>query len=190
MLSDGAAMPDESVDFCILLYIMKICCNCKIEKPETEFNKRSRSKDGLEFRCKECSRKSQRERARKRKKSKEYIEKRREKDRDFFNHRKEIVNNLKTPCAKCGDKRIYLIDFHHVDPKEKSFDISKSTYSMDNIRKEIEKCVCLCRNCHAEFHYTYGKNPENPIEAIREYLSCSTTTGYTGFVIQERKRNE
>lgn len=33
---------------------MKICGKCKVEKPFTEFSKRSLSKDGLQASCKEC----------------------------------------------------------------------------------------------------------------------------------------
>ena len=148
---------------------MKTCCLCKIEKPESEFNKRSKSKDGLDFRCRECSRKTQRERASKMKSRKEYYS---EWSKKFFEKKDEIINSRKKECAKCGDKRVYLLDFHHIDPKQKKFTIaSKTSGSMDDIEKEIQKCVCLCRNCHAEFHHFYGMSPEYPIEAINEFLS-------------------
>lgn len=28
--------------------------------------------------------------------------------------------------------------------------------------EEVEKCVCLCRNCHAEFHFLYGQDAAEP----------------------------
>ena len=28
-----------------------------------------------------------------------------------------------------------------------------SSFSLEKIKKEIEKCVLLCRNCHADYHY-------------------------------------
>ena len=108
------------------------------------------------------------------------LEKRKEKEHQKWNPEKSIIANgqknslrkRKKECAKCGDKRVYLLDFHHIDPKQKKFTIaSKTSGSMDDIEKEIQKCVCLCRNCHAEFHHFYGMSPEYPIEAINEFLS-------------------
>ena len=46
------------------------------------------------------------------------------------------------------------LDFHHLDPKEKEFGISQISAHMswDKILPEIEKCVLLCRGCHAIEH--------------------------------------
>src|ERR1700753_981380 len=33
---------------------MKICCTCKQNKPQNDFNKNKATKDGLEKRCKAC----------------------------------------------------------------------------------------------------------------------------------------
>ena len=51
---------------------------------------------------------------------------------------------------KCPD----ALHFHHVDPKTKKFGISASglTRSWDKIKAELDKCVLLCANCHAEAH--------------------------------------
>jgi len=32
----------------------KICCRCKVEKPKTDFGKRSRNREGLEYYCRAC----------------------------------------------------------------------------------------------------------------------------------------
>ena len=39
---------------------MKTCTKCKIEKDEAEFSKKTRSNDGLDYRCKSCFREYQR----------------------------------------------------------------------------------------------------------------------------------
>lgn len=59
-------------------------------------------------------------------------------------------------CSKCGyDKYIGALEFHHLDPKEKDFNISTcKTYSFKRIRPELDKCVLLCSNCHREAHAT------------------------------------
>jgi predicted HNH restriction endonuclease len=44
-----------------------------------------------------------------------------------------------------------MIDFHHLEPSKK--DISISDASISKIKSESKKCILLCRNCHAEFHY-------------------------------------
>lgn len=51
--------------------------------------------------------------------------------------------------SKC-DKALH---FHHLDPNEKDFQISASNNrSWNVIVKELDKCVLLCANCHAEEH--------------------------------------
>ena len=58
-------------------------------------------------------------------------------------------------CCVCGYNRcLEALDFHHIDPNEKEFGIAASgiIVSWERVKKEIEKCVLLCANCHREFH--------------------------------------
>ena len=59
-------------------------------------------------------------------------------------------------CAKCGYSAcIAALDFHHKNSDNKGFAISnKSGSSWKTIKKEVEKCVLLCSNCHREEHFT------------------------------------
>ena len=88
---------------------------------------------------------------------------------------KDWLYQQKKPCAKCGENRPYAIDFHHINPSEKSFQISGMVRekSRESILAEIQKCVCLCKNCHAEFHYLYGRQPDKPVKSLTEYLGRS-----------------
>jgi len=63
---------------------------------------------------------------------------------------KQFVNNQKTPCVVCGESEKICIDFHHKDPSKKLFDFcfSRTSCKKDILLKEIEKCICLCGNCH------------------------------------------
>lgn len=58
-------------------------------------------------------------------------------------------------CVICGYNKCYeALHFHHLDPTKKDFGISKSgnTFIWDKLKEELDKCVCLCANCHAEVH--------------------------------------
>lgn len=86
--------------------------------------------------------------------------------------RNEFFAKWKKPCQKCGEQRLYLIQFHHIDPATKKFGISDGLLKrkIEICEEEVKKCVCLCSNCHDEFHYFYGANPEDPVNALKEYL--------------------
>ncbi len=56
-------------------------------------------------------------------------------------------------CQICGyDRYIGALQFHHLDPSEKSFTFGRRGLSMsvERFREEARKCVLLCANCHAE----------------------------------------
>lgn len=58
-------------------------------------------------------------------------------------------------CAVCGySKCREALEFHHVNPAEKSFNLTKVslTKSWDTCVKEARKCLLLCANCHREMH--------------------------------------
>lgn len=59
-------------------------------------------------------------------------------------------------CVKCGyRKSISALTFHHRNPLEKSFEISKGLTSKKSLSKlvdEAKKCDLLCANCHFELH--------------------------------------
>jgi hypothetical protein len=68
--------------------------------------------------------------------------------------RKKAIEYLGGKCILCGyDKYYGSIDLHHLDPsnKDKKFDQLRG-WSWERIKKEIENCVPLCRNCHGEVH--------------------------------------
>lgn len=59
-------------------------------------------------------------------------------------------------CEKCGYlKYTGALEFHHKIPNEKDFNLSQKTKSNFNeeIRKELDKCILLCSNCHREIHH-------------------------------------
>lgn len=59
-------------------------------------------------------------------------------------------------CEKCGyNKSLAALDFHHIDPCKKDFNIGSSIalgLSWETVKKELDKCILLCSNCHREEH--------------------------------------
>lgn len=58
-------------------------------------------------------------------------------------------------CSKCSyDRCLSALEFHHLDPKEKDFTIShyNATSQWEKIKKELDKCILVCSNCHREIH--------------------------------------
>ena len=161
----------------------KFCYDCKKNLPLGEFFKNRTTKDGYQSICKNCSnvRRQQYQKSHP-EKMREYAKNnwhkyRLEKlngDRIRMSARQEFLDTLKTPCAKCGESRVWVIQFHHTDPTQKKFTIGDGAAchkSKEAVIQESKKCVCLCANCHKEFHYLYGQKPLNPVEDINKYLN-------------------
>lgn len=57
-------------------------------------------------------------------------------------------------CEKCGyNKCVDALEFHHKDPNEKDFSISGKSWAFERLKKEVDKCMLVCSNCHKEIHY-------------------------------------
>lgn len=67
-----------------------------------------------------------------------------------------LILALGGQCNRCGYKTtIRSLDFHHIDPATKLYNLSdllKSPKSRTTIIEEAKKCIVLCRNCHGEIH--------------------------------------
>lgn len=62
-------------------------------------------------------------------------------------------------CSRCGySKCITALQFHHLDPSEKDFNVGAKIKSWDKIKEEVDKCILLCSNCHAEEHHNKKEN--------------------------------
>lgn len=132
---------------------MKACVICKKKKDRSEFNKKSKSPDGLQPACRECNRL----------RSRAYYEKNREKHlrvirknrAQYRAERKEFVRLVKqiNPCPVCGETELCCIDFHHRSDKEAHIgQAADQGWSESRLRKELRKCVTLCSNCHRKLH--------------------------------------
>jgi transposase len=64
-----------------------------------------------------------------------------------------LVEEAGGACQLCGYARcIAALEFHHREPREKSFALSHRgvARSLARARAEAAKCILLCANCHAE----------------------------------------
>ena len=89
------------------------------------------------------------------KSEKDYVKKRKNKIKKWFT---EYKSNLK--CSKCAEKHISTLEFHH-HFKDKEMGIAEMThngYSINRIKKEINKCIVLCANCHRKLHHDIRNN--------------------------------
>ena len=73
------------------------------------------------------------------------------------NTRNFLVNYFENSCSICGyNKNSAALVFHHIEPKNKKFNITLKNCMIKNIeelQEEAAKCMLLCANCHAELHY-------------------------------------
>ena len=70
---------------------------------------------------------------------------------------------LKLKCSRCQENHPDCLDFHHRNPKEKSFQIANSVkrVALKRLQEEILKCDVLCCNCHRKEHSKLGRVAES-----------------------------
>jgi len=111
----------------------KTCAKCGIEKNLTYYPKKSNNK--VTSYCKECHT--------------SYTIQRR---RDI---KLRAIEYKGGKCQVCGyDRYPGALQFHHLDPNEKDFHMSQRGHSRswERVKTELDKCVMVCANCHAEIH--------------------------------------
>ena len=66
--------------------------------------------------------------------------------------KQQAVEALGGKCQYCGYNRsVAALEFHHT--RDKSFEIGDGlNRSWKVIQEELEKCILICSNCHAELH--------------------------------------
>jgi hypothetical protein len=125
----------------------KRCCTCHELRPLSEYNLRKTAKDGLQARCRSCSRAwyaANREghRANTRRRT---VAVRREYKRRLGAHLSEH------PCVDCGESDVRVLEFDHRPGVEKHADVASMVASggrWSDIEAEIAKCDVRCASCH------------------------------------------
>ena len=63
----------------------------------------------------------------------------------------DLLSNF--PCHCCGDLDPITIDWHHVYPEQKEFDVKRGLNLPHDVWwNEVLKCIPVCCNCHRKIH--------------------------------------
>lgn len=112
---------------------MQICQNCGIELNEsTGYWRKDRNK--YQSNCRKCHNK--------------YCSTR------WISLKKKAIDYKGGKCERCGYDKFYgALEFHHLNPNDKEYDWKTlRLHSWDTILNELNKCICVCSNCHKEIH--------------------------------------
>lgn len=91
--------------------------------------------------------------------SKRYYQKKKNKNKEGREQLKNWLIEYKknSHCNICNENHPACLEFHHKNPKEKEYNISNVIYKknllLEELKKEIKKCVVLCANCHRKLHW-------------------------------------
>lgn len=120
----------------------KRCPSCKLEKLLKEFSKAKKSKDGRQGWCKLCVKEN----------SKDW----RNKPKQRVLETKINAIKFKFGCILCQyEFPPACLAFHHLDPSQKYMEIARMLSrrkDWDLIMAEMDKCICICGNCHGKVH--------------------------------------
>jgi len=143
---------------------MKQCSKCKEVKLLEEFYINHKYKYGVNYICKICERKRQRQYNKNRKL---YAKKHREENckrackyqRENYEQWKGILKEQfgRLRCIKCGYCKYFeVLDFHHLDENKKEVNISNLIWHKPTPnrieRLKNESVVLMCPTCHRELH--------------------------------------
>jgi hypothetical protein len=100
-------------------------------------------------------------------------------------HKRKWVEFKKSLCCEyCGYSHFAVIDFHHIDKKDKK---NVNQLVKDGLFKqayeEIKKCIPLCANCHRILHYEEKQKMQRECCKLREI-------GPACYDCPEEERNE
>ncbi len=69
-------------------------------------------------------------------------------NRDWF-----VKIKSQLSCCVCGETESVCLDFHHLDESKKEFNLAgHEDLSREKVIAEMNKCACLCSNCHRKHH--------------------------------------
>jgi len=159
--------------------MLKRCGKCKTKKPISDFYKNRQKKDGRQAKCKVCQKKYHNHNWYKKNKKKiiekNYTRKARVKRANF---KKILELYFSKGCVDCGTQDPRVLEFDHVTGVKRSIKhqrgagvgyLVRNGYKWSTIKREIEKCVVRCRNCHQIKTFKDFKYHADVQDIIKEY---------------------
>jgi len=122
---------------------MKLCRYCNKYYPESEFGVALTTKKKIyrRHKCKSCYRATK--------------QKLKEKYQKWLMDYKKKHN-----CSKCSIRDYRVLEFHHL--RDKKFNIAlcfhHAHYGFERLKREVEKCIVICANCHRILHHEERNN--------------------------------
>lgn len=125
----------------------KRCSTCHEMRPNTDYNVRRSAPDGLQARCRACSREW-------------YVRNREEHIRRMAVRNKRVRGEhqgrmadylLDHPCVDCGETDLRVLELDHEDPAQKTENVGRllaSALPWSTVLAEMAKCSVRCANCH------------------------------------------
>jgi len=128
---------------------MKRCTVCHEDKQEDQFNKNRRRLDGLQNKCRDCSRVLSREYYSKHKQRQiaQISSCKKKRITEVHNY---LLDYFKTHhCVDCGESDRRCLEFDHIRDKRNCVArLVGLGFGLKTIKKEIAKCEVRCANCH------------------------------------------
>ncbi len=130
---------------------MQMCPGCGRELSFAHFNFKRRVDGRLQVYCRDCSRAYIREHYTANREY--YVRKASLRNRRLRNELLDrVLEYLRAhPCVDCGEADPVVLEFDHIDPSVKAWDVAeklKAAPAWRTIEAEIAKCVVRCANCH------------------------------------------
>lgn len=128
---------------------MKTCTRCKLKKTGVAFSVNKSKAGGVSSYCKECN--------------KQYLKNHYANNKPYYRKKRAMQSKMireyikeakrNSSCTTCGESNPATIDFHH-NGNDKIITMARAkSYSLGKVKKEIDKCIKLCANCHRKLHF-------------------------------------
>lgn len=94
-------------------------------------------------------------------------------------------------CEKCGLAKPTpaIYDFHHKNPASKDFTVSGKSWSFDKLKAEVDKCILVCKNCHAEIHWEQEQSKRVKRLEVQRVPLLSLCCDTCGIGFQQKHRD-